>query len=127
MRSSRKSEETPQTSESPAPTVADVLLSISAEIERVEELARRIERSLCDAASDGEIESRSPAELQELDMVIQSLAAIREFASVTAQASTLSARLDIEPALQLMRLAGMRARLSGSIGEEMESGEPEFF
>lgn len=108
-------------------TAGQILRSVAAEVERVHGLVEEIERTVCKLSERQSLRAAERADLQKLDIVLQSLVAIKEFSAATAVASELDGMLDIEPALKLIRLAEVRARLSGSINDTDKMDEAEFF
>lgn len=107
--------------------VGGVLKSISSEVEYVGKLVERFERIVCRLASEASLENAERSDLQSLDLIIQSLEAIRDFAAAAAETADPQARVDIQPALDLVRLAAMRNRLAGVAVTGGKAGEAELF
>ena len=94
--------------------LAAVFRNAALELELARQVGMRIEQSLCGAADAWAVDSGRFRDLQELDGLIQRLAALRDlFATIGAAQRDL--HLAFEAALERVPLEEMRARLSGAI------------
>lgn len=73
-------------------------------------------------AIQSKISGEIVAELQQLDLVLQQIAALRDFLAQVAAACDHSQIVDISAALERVTLAELRARLAGSPSLESEEG-----
>lgn len=112
----------PQVSHSPeagATPVGDVFTALADELERARTLGLRVEGAICAIAVRAAIDSSVIAELQQLDAVLQHIAALRDFAGEIARGCGHLHSVDIAPALERVTLAEVRMRLASErdIGE----------
>jgi hypothetical protein len=93
--------------------VTDVLNALGHELERIRSLGFRIEFEVCALALKVDASGGGAQELQQLDLMLQQIGALRDFVSVLANEHGVNGVLQIEPALARIGLADMRARLAG--------------
>lgn len=104
--------------------VGDVFTALADELERARTLGLRVEGAICAIAVRAAIDSSVIAELQQLDAVLQHIAALRDFAGEAARACGDVSSIDVTPALERVTLAEVRARLAGENDvDEAESWE----
>ncbi|MEZ5996978.1 MAG: hypothetical protein R3C25_14630 [Hyphomonadaceae bacterium] len=97
----------------PAP-VTHVLSSLAEELERTRTLGLRVEGAICAIAVRSAIDGSVVAELQQLDAVLQQIAALRDYAAQLAAQCDPGYEVDTAPALDRITLAELRTRLGGS-------------
>lgn len=107
-----------QLSPSPAPEAdlvsqADVFVALADELERARAMGLRVEGAICAIAVRAAIDSAVVAELQQLDAVLQHIAALRDFAGELGRQSGAGGKISLATALERITLADVRARLSG--------------
>ncbi len=100
----------------------DVCSSLANELEHARVLGLRVEGAICAIAVRSAIDSSLVAELQQLDAMLQHLAALRDFVARLALEAPAHPVVDISSALERITLAEVRARLGGS-GEEVADEE----
>jgi hypothetical protein len=104
-----------------APTLApvsDVLANLASELERARILGLRVEGAICAIAVRSAIDPQMIQELQQLDAMLQHLAALRDFTAMLAEQDASAGRLVTAPALDRITLAEVRMRLAGSYIED---------
>lgn len=91
----------------------EVLEILAIELERLRWLGVRVETAVCQVAVNSPIAPSVVADLQQLDMVLQQLGALRSFVGRLAEEFDVQTQVSIEEALRLVNLSELRARLSG--------------
>jgi hypothetical protein len=99
--------------EEAAHELAAIFRSVARELELARQIGMRIEQSLCGAADAWAVDNGRVRDLQELDGLIQRLAALRDLFGA-ADAAQQDPSLAFQAALQHIPLEEMRARLSGA-------------
>lgn len=102
----------PQPAEALTP-VRDVFSLLADELERARTLGLRVEGAICAIAVRSSIDGAVVAELQQLDAVLQHIAALRDFAAETARHVQDGAEVATQSALARITLGDVRARLAG--------------
>lgn len=92
---------------------ADVFVALAAELECVRALGLRVEGAICAIAVRSAIDGAVVAELQQLDAVLQHIAALRDFAGELSRQCDGAPKISLTAALDRITLAEVRARLSG--------------
>jgi hypothetical protein len=104
-------------------SVAAVLSSVAEELERTRALGLRVEGAICAIAVRSAIDGAVVAELQQLDAVLQQIAAVRDYVSQLAAHCDPSYEVGTATALDRITLAEVRARLGGaSLEDDSEDG-----
>lgn len=98
--------------------VRDVLVMLADELERARTLGLRVEGAICAIAVRAAIDSSVIAELQQLDAVLQHIAALRDFAGEVSRTCDGALAVDVTGALDRVTLAEVRTRLAGGGNEE---------
>ena len=101
--------------------VRDVLVTLADELERARTLGLRVEGAICAIAVRAAIDGSVIAELQQLDAVLQHIAALRDFAGEVSRTCDSALLVDVTRALDRVTLAEVRTRLAG--GGDDEDGE----
>lgn len=96
---------------------AEMMATLASELDRMRALGLRIEGSLCALAGEVSSQGAWMEDLQQFDMLLQQLAALRDFLGKVALASDAEARIDVSAALAHVTLHDLRQRLSGVAGE----------
>lgn len=104
----------PQAVEALTP-VREVLSLLADELERARTLGLRVEGAICAIAVRSSIDGAVVAELQQLDAVLQHIAALRDFVAETARLAQDGAEVATQSALARITLGDVRARLAGGI------------
>lgn len=105
----------------PAP---QLMTTLAGELERMREIGTRIEISLCQLASSAADQGEWLDDVQQLDLLLQQLAALRDFVGAAACAEgAAQASFAMGEALDQVLLHDLRARLSGEQAEAQESGD----
>jgi hypothetical protein len=111
-------------------SVGEICLRIARELESLRQRGVTLEQSICVHALDGS-GGANVADLQEMDFLLQHIAALRDFMSAMSSSMPDNARFDPAWALQRVRLGALRNRLSGvsdaAAASEAPSGEFELF
>jgi hypothetical protein len=93
--------------------LGEICRRVALELESARLTAMRVERSLCTAADCWGLDDERVRDLQSLDMLMQTLAALRDFLSSVALLAEGGPRIDAAAALERILLADMRRRLAG--------------
>lgn len=102
--------------------MAEILDALARELEHARGVGMRIEAAFCAHAVRTTLDGSIIQDMQQLDGVIQHLAALRDFVSTLAREATGAAAIDA--ALERVFLGDVRARLGGGCGAQPE-GEAE--
>lgn len=103
--------------------VAAVLSSLAEELERTRTLGLRVEGAICAIAVRSAIDGSVVSELQQLDAVLQQIAALRDYVSQLAAHCDPGYEVETSSALDRITLAEVRARLGGvTFEDESEDG-----
>jgi len=105
--------------------LGDVHRRISEEIERLRVMGLDIETSLLRSADDWSIDESHVRELQQLDSLLQHLAALRDF--VASLVPNAAGQVDLVAALRRVPLEALRARLAGTPAPSRGAGGVELF
>lgn len=97
----------------PLVSQADVFVALADELERARTLGLRVEGAICAIAVRAAIDSAVIAELQQLDAVLQHLAALRDFVGELARQADGARKISLVSALDRITLADVHARLAG--------------
>lgn len=90
-----------------------VFLSLAEELEHARILGLRVETAICAIAVRTSIDSGIVSELQQLDAVLQRIAALRDFAAEVSRQCGEEQRVPTASALARVTLGEVRARLAG--------------
>lgn len=101
--------------EEPLAPVADVFSVLAEELERARALGLRVEGAICAIAVRSSIDGAVVSELQQLDAVLQHMAALRDFAAEVARGAGAGGAVPTRSALERITLGDVRARLSGGL------------
>ncbi|MBY0563593.1 MAG: hypothetical protein K2P58_05325 [Hyphomonadaceae bacterium] len=93
--------------------VAEIFLMVAEELERARVLGLRIEGAICAIAVRSELDAALVSELQQLDAVLQHIAALRDYAAEISRHSAHLPKVATESALNRITLNEVRARLAG--------------
>lgn len=93
--------------------VRDVFSALAEELERARSLGLRVEGAICAIAVRSSIDGSVVSELQQLDAVLQHIAALRDFASELARNSIGAGEVATASALERVTLGEVRVRLGG--------------
>jgi hypothetical protein len=113
------------TEDSPAaPTLsaADVFTTLSQELERMRVLGLRVEQTICAIAVNSSIDTALIAELQQLDAILQHMAALRDFSEQVALECDDDVLVDVSDALDRVTLADVRTRLARGDHDSSDEG-----
>lgn len=102
--------------------VVDVLGAIADELERTRSLGLRVEGAICVAALAASADVSVIEELQQFDLILQRVAALRDFALELARRCDPGHEVNVDSALARITLEDMRSRLAG-VGQDDESSE----
>lgn len=107
-----------------APTVsaADVFTSLGQELERIRVLGLRVEQTICAIAVNSSIDTALIAELQQLDAILQHIAALRDFSEQVALECDDDVLVDVSQALDRITLADVRTRLAQGDQDSTDEG-----
>lgn len=114
----------PRAAEAPASDlrfVREVFSSVADELEYARVLSLRVERAICTIAVNAKLDSGVVAELQQLDAIIQQIAAVRDYTSTLSRDALPTQRIAIGNALGRLTLSEVRARLAGGRDNEDDS------
>lgn len=95
-----------------------VLLSLAEELEHARILGLRVETAICSIAVRTSIDSGIVSELQQLDAVLQRIAALRDFAAEVSRHCGEEHLVSTTSALARVTLGEVRARLAGGVNED---------
>ena len=95
-------------------SVRDVFAALAEELERARILGLRVEGAICAIAVHSSLDDGIVSELQQLDHVIQHVAALRDFAAEVSNECDGVEAVTLERALGRIRLAEVRTRLAGA-------------
>jgi hypothetical protein len=98
--------------------IADVLAALARELEHARSVGTRVEAAFCAHAVRTELDAAVIRDMQQLDALIQQLAALRDFVSTLSGAAAGTAA--IGAALERVPLGDVRARLGGGFGIAVE-------
>lgn len=93
--------------------------------DRLEHLERRMETLFAEDLAN--FDAKTVAAIQEIDMLMQSAAALAEFVQRMAKGRDEVSDLDLDFALQAVTLRDMAIRLKGGTNAAVEVGVPELF
>ena len=98
--------------------LGDVLETLAGELEQLRCLGLRVEGAICQIVVRAAIDPAVVAELQQLDMVLQQLGALRSYTAQVAQECEAKGDISVRAALDQVTLAELRARLAGQQEED---------
>lgn len=107
----------------PSVTVGDTMSAVADELERIRTLGLRIEGAICAVAVRSSVDAALIGELQQLDAMLQHVAALRDFLGTLANQPEADAALDTSSALERVTLGEVRSRLGGDAGDADEGWE----
>jgi len=87
--------------------------SVADELDRMRALGLRIEASLCDLAGGVAEQGEWLEDLQQFDLLLQQMAALRDFLGALASAEGAQTPLDVTAAANQLLLHDLRSRLLG--------------
>jgi hypothetical protein len=109
-----------------AEPIGEVHRRIAGELERLRIIGLDVERSFCRAAADEwSMDESRRRDLQQLDLLLQHLSALRDF--VEGLVANGEGRVDLAASLRRVPLEGLRARLSGAAAPSDRAGRVELF
>lgn len=97
---------------------AEIFLLLAEELERARVLGLRIEGAICAIAVRSELDASLVSELQQLDAVLQHIAALRDYAAEVSRCSAHLPKVATESALDRITLNDVRTRLAGDFYED---------
>lgn len=103
-------------------SASELLTNLAQELERMRVLGMRIELSMCQMAVSASSEGEWMEDVQQLDLLLQQAAALRDFTSALARAQGADAQIDAESALAQITLGDVRQRLAGETAAESDDG-----
>lgn len=92
---------------------AEMLTTLADELDRMRALGLRIEGSLCALAGEVQSQGAWMEDLQQFDLLLQQLGALRDFLGTAAVAADAETRIDVTAALAQLTLHDLRERLRG--------------
>lgn len=104
----------PREQESLTP-VGDVFSVVADELEHARVLGLRVEGAICAIAIRSSIDGAVVSELQQLDAVLQHIAALRDFATEIAKGADGGGGVATQQALDRVTLGEVRSRLAGGM------------
>lgn len=102
--------------------MSELLTNLAQELERMRALGMRVELSMCQMAVSASAEGEWMEDVQQLDLLLQQAAALRDFASTLARAQGADVKIDAEAALAQITLGDVRQRLAGETATESDDG-----
>jgi hypothetical protein len=105
---------------SDAARLREVLSSVADELEHARTLGLRVEGAICAMAVQATVDGAIVGELQQLDAIIQHIAALRDFTAALAQNCDAEQVVAVRSALDRITLGEVRKRLSGGNEQEDE-------
>lgn len=110
-----KPQEGPQEQAGPMFTpVRDVFAALAEELERARVTGLRVEGAICAMAIRSSLDGSVVSELQQLDAVLQHIAALRDFAAELARQGDPTHRVATAAAIDRVTLGEVRVRLGGN-------------
>ena len=111
------------------PDACDLIAAIGQELENTSAVLRRAEEAILTALADPERDAFQMADVQLLDLAIQTLDDLSPFIVALSAGLSDTKTVDTEKLMQNLRLAGLRARLSrsGTTGLQSDGGSIEMF
>ncbi len=100
------------------PTVGELFQRLALELDALSEMGARIERSVCSGVLTGSLDDECVREMQQLDQLLQQIAALRGFVAVVGDEQMGETRISINAALGMVPLAQMKARLGAGRGDK---------
>lgn len=97
---------------------AEIFLLLAEELERARVLGLRIEGAICSIAVRTELDAGLVSELQQLDAVLQHIAALRDYAAEVSRCSAHLPKVATESALDRVTLNEVRTRLAGDFFDD---------
>jgi hypothetical protein len=107
--------------------LSEVLVAVAAELELVRSLGWRIERAVCVLAVRAGAADEIIGELQNMDAMLQQIAALHDFLLTLSGTQGQPALLSVSAALQRLTLRDVKARLVGGSWSVPPSGAMEVF
>ncbi|MBI1251536.1 MAG: hypothetical protein GC189_08700 [Alphaproteobacteria bacterium] len=104
----------------PLPALLDTLAS---ELEVVRSLGERVESAICAAQRHTHSDAQTVEDLQQIDLMLQQLSALRDFLKAVASTGALDSHVQIAAGLARITLAEMKSRLSGASVSGAAPGE----
>jgi hypothetical protein len=98
-----------------------VLVAMADELERTRSLGLRVESAVCAAAATSAADVSVICELQQFDLILQRVAALRDFALALSRDCAPDAAVALASALARVTLEDVRERLAGA----QDDGTPE--
>lgn len=98
--------------------LGDVLAAMADELENARVLGLRVEQTICAIAVRAHLDAGIVGELQQLDAVLQRIAALRDFASALSEGAGSATEIETRAALERITLSDTRARLGGGLLED---------
>jgi hypothetical protein len=86
-------------------------------------MAARLELSLCVMTATGDLDDERVRDLQQLDLMHQHLAALRDFLNEVSRHATENDRVNLMSALDRVLLSELRGRLAGGSPDETQAAE----
>lgn len=111
----------------PATPVCTVFANLAGELERARSLGLRVEGAICAIAVRSALGSDAIHELQQLDAMLQHIAALRDFAAELARQPVANGDIVTTVALRLVTLGEVRMRLGGACMEDDLGADWEMF
>lgn len=105
-----------------AAPVATVLIAMAEELEHARALGLRVEGAICAVAVKTTIDSGVVEGLQQLDSVLQRIAALRDYVIELAAQCDPTIEVETASALERVKLEEVRARLAGARGHHDGDG-----
>ncbi|MEM6610222.1 MAG: hypothetical protein AAF689_16790 [Pseudomonadota bacterium] len=112
-----------------APDACDLVAAVGRELDHTAELLRRAEEAILFALADPDRDAFQMADVQLLDLAIQTLDDLSPFISALSAGLEDARTVDTATLIESLRLAGLRARLtrSGSAVSQSDGGSVEMF
>jgi len=102
---------------------SDVMTSLARELEQMRALGLQLEASICQLAVAAPQQSEWLSDVQQLDLLLQQMAALRDFLTALSATEGAEVKLDLAVALERITLHDVRARLSGVCTAEQKEDE----
>lgn len=111
----------------PRTPVGEVFANLASELERARSLGLRVEGAICAIAVRSSLTSDVIYELQQLDAMLQHVAALRDFAAELARQVVTNGNVATVEALDRITLGDVRMRLGGARMEDDPTEDWEMF
>jgi hypothetical protein len=105
--------------------IRDLCQRVALELETLRQIAMRLEQCAC--AGEGGLDLARVQELQQFDILLQHLGALRDFLTRLPDLLSVDLVVDASAALNRVLLADLRQRLAGAVAPALDDGETDWF